>query len=125
MQTRKVRQNLNERKSVTFCGHNEIQRLCCFNLRTNKQTNPTILERFETQWPSLVLQPTPSRSLLYLLALLKHLVVGVNVEGRDGRDDVAVHFHRDVVVGGHQSSEAGESLKRHHCVLRKAETLRD
>lgn len=102
MQTRKVRQNLNECKSVTLCRHHEIHWLFCFNLRTNRRTQDFLKicdKAFETQWPSLVLQPTPSRSLLYLTALLKHLVVVVNVEGRY-IDKVSVHCHSDVMVGG-------------------------
>lgn len=69
------------------------------------------------------------RFLLHLLALLKYLVAVVNVEGSDGGDGVAVHLHCDVMVAGRQSSEAGESLQRHHRVLRRgaggAETVRD
>lgn len=76
---------------------------------------------FKSEWPVLVLQKTPSpiaRLLLHLLTLLKHLVAMVNVEGSDGGDGVAVHLHSDVMVGGGQSSKAGESLQRHHSVLR-------
>lgn len=79
---------------------------------------------------STALNPSSSpRSLLHLLALLKHLVAVVNVKGSDGVGGVAVNLHCDVMVGGSQSSKGGESLQRHHRVLRReaggAGTVRD
>lgn len=51
---------------------------------------------------------------------MEQVVALVNVEGGDGGENVGVHFNGDVkVVGGVQGGERGQSLQRHHGVLRE------